>query len=87
MGKLCYELNPNCFVRKMRQGDSPCPAFNSIKCCWEIDWPKLLETIPKEDGERWRSFMMENCPNCPVYDLHTKELKDILKRLKTLQIQ
>jgi len=69
----------------MRQGDSPCPAFNSIKCCWEIDWPKLLREEMKENAEMWRSFMLENCPCCPVYGLHKREMENILSSLKHLQ--
>ena len=82
MAKFCFELNPNCIVRKMRQGDSPCPAFNKIECCWQIDWPGLLSCLDEKEREFWKNYLLKNCRGCPVYSLHKEAIDRMLVNLK-----
>ena len=37
MGAMCWDVNPKCFVKGQKQGESACPAYNENKGCWQMD--------------------------------------------------
>jgi len=63
MANECSKLNPDCLQKK----GNPCPAYDSNKNCWEYDWVPVVKQAPKDEQEKWMSFMREKCPQCPAY--------------------
>jgi len=70
MSNECSQLNSECLQKK----GNPCPAYESNKNCWEYDWFTSLKQLPKDEQEKWKSFMLEKCPNCAAYREPMKEM-------------
>ncbi len=74
MGAMCWDANPKCFVKGQKRGETPCPAYNENKGCWQVDWSFIITSLPDEERARWKKIMKEQCPACPVYAEHKDEL-------------
>jgi hypothetical protein len=56
------------------EAKQPCPAFEQKIGCWELDWEPLLQKAPEEQKEMMGKWVKENCPKCPVYNVHQEEI-------------
>lgn len=84
MGSMCWEINPGCFVKGQKQGESPCPAYNENKGCWQIDWSFVIASLTDSEKERWKSIMKDKCPSCPVFAAHRDELAMIIRMVSVM---
>ena len=79
MSAMCWEQNPNCFVKGQKQGESACNAYNENKGCRQIDWTFIVASLPDEEKARWKKIMKEQCPSCPVFSEHKDDLATMIK--------
>lgn len=79
MSAMCWEQNPNCFVKGQKQGESACNAYNENKGCWQIDWTFIVASLSDEEKARWKKIMKEQCPSCPVFSEHKDDLTTMIK--------
>ena len=79
MSAMCWEQNPNCFVKGQKQGESACNAYNENKGCWQIDWTFIVASLPDEEKARWKKIMKDQCPSCPVFSEHKDDLVTMIK--------
>ncbi len=79
MSAMCWEQNPNCFVKGQKQGESACNAYNENKGCWQIDWTFIVASLPDEEKARWKKIMKDQCPSCPVFNEHKDDLATMIK--------
>ena len=75
MANECSQVNANCV---MKQGN-PCPAYDTDKSCWEYDWVPVFKQMAKEDQKKWKSYMLEVCPQCAAY---REPMKKMIERIE-----
>ncbi len=79
----CYELI-NCPFNHTCHEKSKCPPHQNQMGCFEYDWVHFYNQMPDgEDKEQWKTFMLNKCPQCDVYQYHPEEINHMLKRLKS----
>lgn len=78
----CYELT-NCRFSGTVPEESKCPPHKMQITCWEYDWLSFYASLPDCDEKYdWRDIMLNDCPLCPVYELHKSEIDTMLDSLR-----
>ena len=71
--KPCWEVNPGCGTGECT---SMCPAYVNRTPCWQFDWASAIEGMD-DMSKAEIAKLVENCPSCPVYQNHKKELNKV----------
>ena len=71
---MCWDLKHDCMAKAEGEAKRPCPSFEQKKICWELDWTPFLQKVSNEQKEMMGKWLKENCPKCPVYDMHQAEI-------------
>lgn len=83
--RKCWEMKPNCMMNGRNKEKSNCPAFRESIGCWEVDWKKIVESLPASQQEYWYMFM-EKCPSCTAYKAHPDEMQARIDAVKVLYL-
>ncbi|NIO19295.1 MAG: hypothetical protein GTN76_00745 [Candidatus Aenigmarchaeota archaeon] len=70
----CWKANPGCGTGECT---SVCPAYVNRTVCWQFDWKTATEGMD-DMSKAELAKLVQNCPTCPVYKNHSKEMRKIM---------